>query len=77
MQSAAPAGKFEILEAFQKKFGLKWQFDKVADSPNGDKSIYTSQYASLQKLGFVPRFTSLESLITETEKYLNFQGKQQ
>lgn len=77
VQSAAPAGKFEILEAFQKKFGLKWQFDKVADSPNGDKSIYTSQYASLQKLGFVPRFTSLESLITETEKYLNSQGKQQ
>ena len=75
VQSAKPAGKFEILEAFQKKFGLKWQFDKITDSPNGSKSIYTSSFNPLKGLGFTPKFTSLESLISETEKYLYHQGK--
>lgn len=74
VQSAAPAGKFEILESFRKQFGLKWKFDEVTASPNGDKSIYTSQYNPLKKLGFTPRFTSLESLMIETEKYLKIHG---
>ena len=54
--------------------GLKWKFDEVTASPNGDKSIYTSQYNPLKKLGFTPRFTSLESLMIETEKYLKIHG---
>ena len=70
IQSAFPVGKFEILDTFRSKFGLNWKFDKVTDSPNGNKSIYVSNCNQLKKFGFVPRFTSLETLIAETEKHL-------
>jgi len=71
IQSAAPAGKFEILETFRSKFGLNEKFDKITDSPNGDKSIYISSCDPLKKFGFAPRFTSLETVIAETEKHLS------
>ena len=72
VRSLAPAGKFEILEAFKERFGLRWRFSDagVAASPNGDKSVSCSQSTALDKLGFHPRFTALEGLIRETERSL-------
>ena len=69
VRSLAPAGKFEILERFKERFGLRWRFSDagVAASPNGDKSVYCSQSIALEKLGFRPRLTALAGLIRETE----------
>lgn len=69
VRSLAPAGKFEILEEFKKRFGLRWRFSEagVAASPNGDKSVYCSRSTALDKLGFQPRFTALAGLVRETE----------
>lgn len=68
--SAKPAGKFEILECFQEKFGLKWRFDRVKDSPNGSKPVYFSESERLQKAGFRAEYTSLDGLIVEVERFL-------
>ena len=70
LRSLAPAGKFEILEHFKQRFGLRWRFAGVPASPNGDKPVYCSQSTALEAAGFRPRLTALEGLTGETEKRL-------
>ncbi|MBQ6351738.1 MAG: NAD(P)-dependent oxidoreductase [Lentisphaeria bacterium] len=73
VRSLKPAGKFEILERFKTRFGLRWRFsgDAVAASPNGDKPVYCSHSTALERLGFRPRLSALEGLIRETESALD------
>lgn len=70
-RSAKAAGKFEILEEFKTRFGLRWTFGKVAASPNGGKPVYASECPAPEPPGFRPRLTALEGLVRETERRLN------
>ena len=70
LRSVTPAGKFDILEHFKERFGLRWRFAGVPASPNGDKPVYCSQSTALENAGFRPRLTALEGLTEETEKRL-------
>ncbi len=71
--SAAPAGKFEILERFRREFGLEYITEQAPDrfvSPNGEKNIYCSKYHLAGTYGYSPRYTSLEGLVKETRECL-------
>lgn len=66
--SAAPVGKFELLAAFEKEFGLRWRLTGGSgdSGPNGEKNIYCSGMFRAETLGYRPRFSSLDSLLNET-----------
>lgn len=66
--SAAPVGKFELLAAFEKEFGLRWRLTGGTGNsgPNGEKNIYCSGMFRAETLGYRPRFSSLDSLLNET-----------
>jgi nucleoside-diphosphate-sugar epimerase len=74
LRSRAPAGKFEILESFGARFGLRWRFAAAAASPNGERSVYCSDDSALEKAGLPPRLAALDTLIAETEKRLSYGG---
>ena len=71
LRSRAPAGKFEILESFGTRFGLRWRLTGANASPNGDRQVYCSGDPALELAGAPPRLTSLEALVGETEKRLS------
>lgn len=70
--SRKPVRKFEILESFQKRFGLDYKISKATKffSSTGSKNIYCSKNKKVRKLGYVPKYNSLELLIKETEELL-------
>jgi len=67
--SAAPAAKFEILDAFKNKFGLRYIISKTADvlQATGSKNIYYSKNRKAEEIGFKPLIKSLDCLIKESE----------
>ncbi len=74
LRSSAPAGKFEILERFKERFGLRWRFGGAAASPNGERRMYCSDDPGLEQAGLPPRFSALDALTAETEKRLSYGG---
>jgi nucleoside-diphosphate-sugar epimerase len=74
--SRKPVRKFEILENFQKRFGLDYKISKANKflSSTGSKNIYCSKNKKVRKLGYVPKYNSLELLIKETEELLSKRG---
>jgi len=67
-----PVSKFEVLEALDKKFGLKW--DLIEDAKLKSDSISKSKYYSLnhdaETIGFHPQFTAIDGVMTELAGYL-------
>ncbi|MEK3790952.1 NAD(P)-dependent oxidoreductase [Paenibacillus sp. FSL R7-0204] len=62
--SLKPATKFEILDYFVREHGLKYQVDTsyTYDSITGSKSNYYSLNGEASTIGYLPKYTSLESI---------------
>ena len=72
VRSAKSVSKSEILRAFAEKFSLRYEYTDLRESsPNGNAEIYFSDSRRAEEMtGAHPRFTSLETLLTETEALL-------
>lgn len=71
--SLKPVSKFEILDIYRKNFGLKIQFQEGYGfvSPTGSKGKYYPTYYKAGKIGYMPQYTSIDTLISETEFLLD------
>ncbi len=69
--SQAPVSKFELLDYFSKIFGLKYKIDEKLNfvCPTGEKSVYCPGSRKATGLGYQPKFSSLETVATES-KYI-------
>ena len=72
VRSAKSVSKSEILRAFAEKFSLRFEYaDLRESSPNGNAEIYFSASRRAGEMtGAAPRFTSLETLLAESEALL-------
>lgn len=71
--SKAPVTKLELLEAMQKRFGLDYMISAVGASivnATGKKSNYYSQNYLASSIGYQPIYTSLDGVISESEKVI-------
>lgn len=70
--SRAPVEKFELLDAMQREFGLRYRISPTPPVVNatGAKPAYYSTYRKAKELGYQPRFTSLEGVIAESRALL-------
>ena len=70
--SAKPAGKFEIIETFAASGVLKCRVAEqhAAVTATGTKSNYFSCNRRAERVGYHPRFTSIECIFQETEALL-------
>lgn len=68
VRSAKSISKSGILRAFAEKFSLRYEYtDLQESSPNGHAEVYFSDSRRAEEVtGAAPRFTSLETLLTET-----------
>lgn len=68
--SKAPISKHQLLESLKSKLGLQYQFNEapLTAKTTGVKTHYYSKNAFAQKLGYEPKFTSLEGVILELER---------
>lgn len=75
--SAAPVGKFEIIEHFTRCAGLRCRIEGEYSpfSATGAKSNYFSDNRRAEMVGYQPRFTSLECIASETEAILAVGGR--
>ena len=73
VRSAKSVSKSEILSCFAKKFSLRYEYtDLKESSPNGNAEVYFSDSRRAEEMtGAVPRFTSLETLATESGALLD------
>lgn len=67
--SLNPISKFRILDIFKLKYGLIYNISQKNQivSATGLKENYYSKYWKAQRLGYVPKYTSEEVLMQETE----------
>lgn len=67
--SLQPARKFEILEKYSSLYGLKYtvKVSHAALSASGKKTNYYSTNGKVRATGFVPRYTSIETLSWESK----------
>lgn len=68
--SRAPIRKLELLEMFEREFGLQYRVtDTPPDSlPRGSKVVYCSENRAAEKIGFAPKYTSAETVLTEAQR---------
>jgi len=71
--SLKPAAKFEILDHFQREFGLKYRVEEKFHSATatGPKDHYYSLSRKAEGIGYRPQYTSLETLAEETKNILD------
>ncbi|KAF0208852.1 MAG: NAD(P)-dependent oxidoreductase [Actinomycetota bacterium] len=74
--SAAPTGKFEMLETFSDRYGLRFEVspEVVIPGATGIKPNYYSVNHKAGLLGYEPRRTSLQALISEADALLAAAG---
>ena len=67
--SASPITKFEIIDYFIAKYGLTVEFAKgeTGVSATGMKNIYFSQNRSAENIEYNPQYSSIETIIRESE----------
>jgi len=72
--SKAPISKHELLESLQKKLCLKYKFNPVPSTINatGVKTHYYSKNKHAKKMGYEPKYTSLDGITIELETLLNW-----
>ncbi|OGM93867.1 hypothetical protein A2610_00410 [Candidatus Wolfebacteria bacterium RIFOXYD1_FULL_48_65] len=70
--SAAPVKKNEILAYFSQAYGLQYAMEPRAGvvSATGSKYAYYSTYANAERVGFAPRFTSMDAIRDEVAHLL-------
>ena len=66
-----------LLETMQRQFGLKYEYaesgERVSVNATGSKPYYYSSNRKAAEFGYVPRFSSMEGVVTETAAILGFQ----
>ncbi|MDB4264749.1 NAD(P)-dependent oxidoreductase [bacterium] len=69
--SSKAVEKWEILDLFSSKYGLKYEVGKTLShaSPTGTKNIYCSEYNSATTIGYTPEFSSIDTMEQEA-KYI-------
>jgi len=72
VNSSCPVSKQEILDHFASKYGLKYERRNFAEnaSATGAKSNYYSKCERAFQIGYVPRFSSMDTLIQEARYIL-------
>ena len=67
--SLKPAAKFEILDCFRKHFGLKVRVEEKfqAATATGPKDHYYSLSRKAEGIGYRPQYSSLDTLVEETQ----------
>ena len=70
--SKAPIDKFTLLKILQKKFQLKYEFNRqpLMVNATGIKTNYYSVNKKVLDFGYQPRFTSLDLVVSEIAAYL-------
>lgn len=71
INSAKPATKREILNYFQKEYGLQYETERFETSPTGNKALYYSARAN--DIGYKPRYSSMETIMSESKLILDNQ----
>lgn len=71
--SKAPISKFEILDSLSQRYGLEYVLkeDTHFSSPTGIKMNYYSTSKKAEKIGYFPKYSSLETITGEIEFILN------
>lgn len=70
--SAQPISKFEILDYFHHAYGLQYEITRDAAIINvtGEKDRYYSTSRKAEKIGYIPRYTSLDVIREESKIFL-------
>ncbi len=69
-----PVSKFSLLERFKHDFGLQYRIvdSGVRSSATGSKFNYYSLNKSASKIGYTPKFTSLDGVLEEAKAILSY-----
>jgi nucleoside-diphosphate-sugar epimerase len=69
--SKSPVSKFEILKTLSQRYGLKYAIKEKLSriSPTGIKMNYYSNSRKAAKIGYVPKYSSIDTIINEI-KYI-------
>lgn len=75
--STAAVRKSEVLLEFAQRYGLKYSIDPSLDtsSATGHKLHYYSLSKRAERLGYTPRFSSIETLVRQTDAVLRQEGE--
>ena len=70
--SKNPVSKFELLEYFKNKYGLKYKVVKNIQSNRliASRDIYFTNNKKAKKIGYSPKYTSLEGINSELKNIL-------
>lgn len=70
--SLKPITKLEILDFFKKEYNLKFSFEEKLNHANvtGNKKVFYSENKKAEKFGYLPKFTSLETIRDEVKNLL-------
>ena len=70
--SLKPASKSEILDHFREHLGLRYRVEETfrAATATGAKDHYYSLSRKAEQIGYRPRYSSLETLVQETQSIL-------
>lgn len=70
--SAAPVTKFEILDYFSARHGLRYRVEPSLSqaSATGSKNVYCSQYGRAREIGYEPAYTSMDTIRQESPHIL-------
>ena len=65
--SKQPISKFSLLNYLEKHYNLKYEIQEnyITKSPTGNKKNYFSESRTATKFGFIPKFTSIETISQE------------
>jgi nucleoside-diphosphate-sugar epimerase len=68
----SPVSKFDLLYKLEREFGLSYEIDNSIDIVNatGPKINYYSVNRKAEEYGYIPRLSSLDSVIIETQKII-------
>lgn len=71
--SANPVEKREILNYFSTEYGLQYKVIRTLNniSATGSKNIYCSRYNSALKIGYKPKYSSMDTIRMESQHLLN------
>jgi hypothetical protein len=74
--SSKPVAKREILGYFSREYGLKYVTGPAGgyDGATGAKTVYYSTYQNAVRIGYRPRFSSLEAIVHEAQQVLSMPG---
>ena len=71
--SSDPVKKFELLEFFKSEYDLSYEIvnDARNDSATGTKLNYCSNYHNAQHIGYIPEYSSIETIKNESKYFFS------